>query len=514
MAYTGYNVELSRKIVKGFTSGFELGHYNNPIGNNVKQPKLSPDLHLILMEKINNEVTLGRIKGPFYYPPFQNFQISPVTIREKSTPGKYRLLHNLSYPYDESSINNNITENHKTVKYSNIKDAIKCLNFLGPGTFTAKSDIKDAFRLIPIRQEDHPKLGIHVNNSYYYDTTLPMGSSSSCQLFELFSTALHHIVQFFMPHCHLIHYIDDFFFMAKNKLLCDIGIQIFKDICNDIGVPLAPGKTTSPSLSTSFLGIQLDTACMCAKLPEDKLIHYTEEVKVVIKKRSITKHSLQSLIGKLSFASSVVPARAFLRRMITFMSRATHPHHYITINKTLKSDLLTWLTFLENYNGITYFRALGSVNSDTLYMGSDASKMGFGCTFLKHWIQGKYSGIWREKDITTLELYPIYLMMALFGRLIKNSNIIFYCDNMAIVHIINSQSTKHPFMMSIVRSLVLILVEHNINLTCRHIPGKINHICDRLSRFQDAVPLLKEQSMSLTPTEIPTYLLPQHYQEL
>ncbi len=55
-------------------------------------------------DKIGKEVEAGRIVGPFDEPPFENFRCSPLSLREQSTAGQYRLLHNLSYPYNERPI--------------------------------------------------------------------------------------------------------------------------------------------------------------------------------------------------------------------------------------------------------------------------------------------------------------------------------------------------------------------------------------------------------------------------
>jgi hypothetical protein len=59
----------------------------------------------------------------------------------------------------------------------------------------AKCDIEDAFRLVPIHPTDYHLLGFTWNNLYYYDRCLPMGASSSCQIFESFSSSLHWIME-------------------------------------------------------------------------------------------------------------------------------------------------------------------------------------------------------------------------------------------------------------------------------------------------------------------------------
>ena len=63
------------------------------------------------------------------------------------------------------------------------------------GAVTRKTDIKDAFKLMPVHPDDHWKLGLKLNGKYCYDVTLPMGCASSCQIFEEFTTALQAIAQ-------------------------------------------------------------------------------------------------------------------------------------------------------------------------------------------------------------------------------------------------------------------------------------------------------------------------------
>ncbi len=79
--------------------------------------------------------------------PFNNFKCSPLSTREKQTKGQYRLLHNLSYLYDQIGVNLNISKESKTVHYSS--EAIELIRSMGKGCFLAKSDICEAFRLLP-----------------------------------------------------------------------------------------------------------------------------------------------------------------------------------------------------------------------------------------------------------------------------------------------------------------------------------------------------------------------------
>ena len=142
-------------------------------------------------------------------------------------------------------------------------------------------------------------------------------------------------------------------------------------------------------------------------------------------------------------------------------------------------------------------------------MHSDASKLAFGTTFKNHWLQCMYPQDWQLLDITVLELYPIFVLVSMFGENLKNSTVLFHCDNMAVCYIINKLTSKHKFVMTIVRQLVWVLVKYNIDLKAKHVPGVDNIMCDRISRLQDVSHLLGDMDAQRTP--IPNKLLPQNF---
>jgi hypothetical protein len=53
------------------------------------------------------------------------------------------------------SVNDGISSEHTTVSYATIAQAIHLIKKAGPGCFLAKTDIRNAFHLIPICPEDY-----------------------------------------------------------------------------------------------------------------------------------------------------------------------------------------------------------------------------------------------------------------------------------------------------------------------------------------------------------------------
>ena len=111
-------------------------------------------------------------------------------------------------------------------------------------------------------------------------------------------------------------------------------------------------KTEGPLTCLCFTGIELDTVAMEARLPADKVAKCVLAIKQLKKKKKAQLREIQSLIGLLSFATSVVvPGRPFLRRLIDLTKGIQRPHHKKRINAAAREDLAVWLEFLENFNG-------------------------------------------------------------------------------------------------------------------------------------------------------------------
>lgn len=80
---------------------------------------------------------------------------------------------------------------------------------------------------------------------------------------------------------------------------------------------MAPEKTEGPAHVLSFAGIELNCNKQEARLPRDKIDKCLSAIQPLLTRRKVTSRDLQSLIGLLNFACSViVPGRVFLRRLI------------------------------------------------------------------------------------------------------------------------------------------------------------------------------------------------------
>ena len=128
------------------------------------------------------EIQFGRIAGPFSNPPFPTFRVSPISVIPKKSSSEFRLIHNLSFP-SENSVNDFINKELCTVKYSSIDDAVRMIYKLGKNSLLAKCDIKSVFRLLRLSPGDFDLMGFKFKDQYYFDKCLPMSTVLYSNLF-------------------------------------------------------------------------------------------------------------------------------------------------------------------------------------------------------------------------------------------------------------------------------------------------------------------------------------------
>ncbi len=397
--------------------------------------------------------------------------------------GKYRLIHNHSFP-DDKSVSDQIAKHKGSVKYQTIDDAIESILTLGIGCILSKMDILHAFKVIPVNPCDWAKLGLYWDSVYWFDLTLPQRGRTSRKIFEYLSKALEWIANNKLSICHIHHVLDDFLMISLYKLLALKECQLFVDTFDYLGIPTIQDKTESGS-TLVFLGVELDSNLFQACLPQDKIDNCKSKIESVLAKASVTGLQLESLAGLLNFACMEVrPGRPFMRRLFDRIATVKHQYHKIKVSGPLAKDLNLWLTFINSYNGITFFPSLEWISPHTHHCYTDSSKTGFSIVFQSHWSYGSFPKTWQKYNICFLEAYPIMLLFQLLNKMLQNKKIILHTDNLALVHILNRQTSKDHVNMILIRDIALKAITHNIVFRAEHVPGIQNTLADPLFRLQ------------------------------
>ena len=191
---------------------------------------------------------------------------------------------------------------------------------------------------------------------------------------------------------HVLHILDDFFISEPTRLKCLSSFGTLVRFFMSVYAPVVASKTLGPSQVLEFMGIELDSTRMEARLPEDKLQRTRDLLTSFAKRRSVRLVELQSLIGTLQFArKAVVPGRTFLQRMINLTRGVPSRFHHIRLNKEFFKDLTMWKAILSGWNGRSFFLDSTVSTAPDLELYTDAaSSVGFGGYFNGQWFQGKW----------------------------------------------------------------------------------------------------------------------------
>lgn len=478
-------------LAQGFEFGFPLNYKGPRLPFESKNLKSIFEYKLIAQEKINQEIALGRIAGPFDFRPISNLRCSPIGIVPKKTGG-FRLITHLSHPAG-FSVNEYIDPCFTSVQYSSFDHTISIIQKLGTGALLGKMDIKSAFRLLPMYPGDFDLLGFKFEGQYFVDKMMVMGASNSCNYWEKLANFLQWVLKERTRSDNIDHYLDDFIFAGhSDSNQCWTLMNAFQQLCSQLGVPIADEKTEGPTTCLTYLGYELDAALLQIRIPQQKITDLLVIIEHVLCKTKITLEQLQSLTGKLSFCAKAMPsARAFIRRMYSALSQGSRPHHMIRLNKGIKDDLVMWRTFLTQFNGVSYMLNPHWLQNDDLCLQTDSaggSELGCGVYFEGKWAYLKWPSSWAHsdilKDITFLELIPIALAIFLWKERFRCMRLKFACDNMALVHIINAKTAKSERVMHLVRQIVLWSLQYDFHINAFHVFTHENKIADCISRLQ------------------------------
>ena len=494
-AFRGY-------ILSGIANGFHIGfsyqsHRCSSAGSNMQSALENSE---VVQDYLDKEVALHRIVGPMLSPP--GTQLSPFGVIPKSNqPGKWRLIVDLSSP-DSRSVNAGIEPELCSLNYLRLDEVIQQIARIGRNTQLAKMDIESAYRMVPVHPGDRHLLAVQWKGRIFFDTRLPFGLRSAPKIFSAVADALQWVF------CRqgvtwVAHYLDDFITMGPpGGRECQSNIDLMLVACRRLGVPIAPEKCAGPASVMVFLGFELNTDEMVIRLPHGKLQRILSLIREWVGKKSCRKRELESLLGHLQHAATVVrPGRTFVRRLIELVAAFKHADHWIRLSGATRSDSIWWLTFMEGWNGVSLMPTLEPI---AIPLETDASgSWGCGARWGRRWFQWAWADPSNEWSIAPKELLPIIFALVIWGKQWGGRQVECRCDNMAVVSVVNSGRAKDEVLMHLLRCLFFVAAHLHIHIRASHVPGVNNVAADALSRndfprFLQAVPEVDRQS-SLIP---------------
>ena len=129
--FQGYDQEGTNYVVNGFAQGFSVSCLDFKTTLNCRNLPSALAMPEIVSDKVAKESLAGRMTGPLFDPPFS-----------KKDPSKFRMIHHLSHPKDQS-VNDFIPTELSAVQYTRKQDAI--LGIEQSPCYMAKCDIEMAY---------------------------------------------------------------------------------------------------------------------------------------------------------------------------------------------------------------------------------------------------------------------------------------------------------------------------------------------------------------------------------
>lgn len=343
-------------------------------------------------EMINAELRKKRYIGPFSREELEleigPFQTSPISIIPKPGQlGKFRIIQNLSHPRHSSlatSINSSIDTSQFPCTWGTFDTMCSLIASLPSGTEAAVRDVAEAYRTIPIKQDQWPGLVVKLGNEdlFAIDTCCCFGLASSAGIHGIIGDAgadlmrAHGIgpiakwvddhIFFRLPrdqtplynefradmrqtiidnggqkhrggriwftgktwsNDHSEEWHEDMRFPIKNLPQRNSGQTHAYDmgdidsISEFLGIPWQVSKDLPFASSTTFIGLNWDLKEKTVSLPENKILKYRSAITKWRTSRTHNLEELQKLYGKLLHATNVLPqGRAYLTGLETMFS--------------------------------------------------------------------------------------------------------------------------------------------------------------------------------------------------
>ena len=154
------------------------------------------------------------------------------------------------------------------------------------------------------------------------------------------------------------------------------------------------------------------------------------------------------------------------------------------MSREAREDIKWWAEYAPSWNGRYRILEPKTTLAPDLEIFTDASRLGLGIFYNGKWVSARWPTEFKAYSIQWKELFPIFITRLLWCGDFKGKKLLFHCDNLAIVNIWSSQSSKCPKLMSLLRRLFFTTAKHELTVNVRHIPCVNNRLADHLSCLQ------------------------------
>ena len=378
-----------------------------------------------------------------------------------------------------------------------------------------KSDIADAYRLLPMHPLWQIKQIITVDNERYVDRNLAFGSSSSPGIFISFNSLVAWIAKYVKLIKFIFGYVDDSSGSNKKGEMtwyAPYGKELPTDQCrllllwDELGIPHKERKQVYGSPLT-IIGIDVDANRMTLSLPQEARDRLLTELKIWAANPPKTSSGgfklkyWERLAGWFNWALNVYPLlRPALNNVYAKMIGKGYKDQRIHINNAVRQDLTWAINHIESSDGIHLFKSFYWTPSSAdfvIYCDACPDGMGFWYPVSK---DGYYAPTPVDAPTNAIfyfeSLCVLSALINVQNKAPRGSKILIYTDNKNAVDIFRTLRCLPPYN-SLLKHAIDILIRNDYTLRVLHVKGVDNEVADALSRICFSVALQHEPELKL-----------------
>lgn len=366
----------------------------------------------------------------------------------------------------------------------------------------AKTDIKAAFRNMKLNPAHAGWLAVEIDGYYYWELRAPFGWSlapfSWCKLTDF--------IQRFCAHCgyNILCYVDDFIHIGPSENNTLLNQQFLLRLIEILGLTPKLSKSVAPTKILTCLGFVFDFTARTVAISSARANTYSSLIRDILAAKKVKLLTLQSLVGKLVFASQVVAGgRCFSRRLHDAVASFKGK-----LSPSAIADLQWWLKYLTLANGKHVLH--WSLEPGIRKVTADASNIAAGGVHGSNAWAHAWNPAQLSWHINIKELWAALHCFKVWSHLWRDCTVVFGSDNSSVVAWLNSGTAKSTFAMLLLRKIYWLQATFNISVEAVWIPTALNVAADALSRL-DFNTFLSSTTISLKNVDqsnIPHILIP------
>lgn len=412
--------------------------------------------------------------------------VHPIGVADNKAP-KLRLILDPAYL--------NVLLKYEPLRYEQLSD----LSYQArPGDWATTTDEKSGYHHMPLHPSMWTLFGFQHEGRYYVYTHMAFGIGPACRAYTTLKQELFRVVRD-RGAVRMAFLIDDQCNLAPTKELAQLQAAAILAIQRALGFTLSvPKCQLTPTQHPHFLGMLVDLAARCFRLPGAKIAEFQRLVAELCARRTVTARDLAKPAGKLvSFAPAVGLSVLYSRQLYLAVKGQPHWDEHFP-NPAAAVDAMHWVASqLPSWNGRQW-----SCTRDVLRAAGDYSSLrGYAAylldrkllpepvihTLTKEELAAVAAG---ELSSTYGELKVLQLLLEVLVQshmhLAQGKLLVYETDNQAAMAVLNSMggnATNYPLVRQIWETAKAADIELLVQWHPRDTANQAE--ADRLSKLTD-----------------------------